>query len=218
MKSAFQEVKLFISVHALVLIGSLVVIFATDQNELHLWFNQFHNPFFDQVFKYATHMAEGLVIGFMVFIILIFKVRYAIAGLIGIVVSGMVTQFFKHKVFNDHFRPAKVFDGIANLHFVDGVSLHKAFSFPSGHSTAAFALFLFLAFTVNNRKLELLCYALALITAFSRVYLSQHFFEDITVGSIIGTTVCFVILALFKNQKWGEKGLLANFETNRNKS
>lgn len=218
MKSAFHEVKLFISIHAIVLVASIVVIFTTEKNDLHLWFNQFHHPFFDQVFKYATHLAEGISIGFMVFIVLIFKVRYAIAGLIGIVASGMTTQFLKRVVFNDYYRPVKVFDGIANLHFVDGVSLHKAFSFPSGHSTAAFALFLFLAFTVNNRKLELLCYILALITAFSRVYLSQHFFEDITVGSIIGITICFGSLAIFKNRKWGEKGLLANFETNRTRS
>ncbi len=218
MKSAFHKVKLFLTFHTLVLIGSLTVIFSTEQNELHLWFNQFHNPFFDQVFKYVTHLAEGLVIGFMVFIVLIYKVRYAIAGFFGIVTSGMITQFLKRLVFDDHFRPSKVFDGLVNLHFVDGVSLHKAFSFPSGHSAAAFALFLFLAFTVRKRKLELLCYAIALITAFSRVYLSQHFFEDIVVGSIVGTTICFASLSLFKNQKWGEKGLLANFETNRIRS
>lgn len=218
MKSTFGQVKLFISLHALVLIASISVILLTDKHELHLWFNQFHNPFFDQVFKYATHMAEAMMIAFMVFIVLIYKVRYAVAGLAGVAVSGIVTQFLKRVIFSEHYRPSKVFEGIANLHFVDGVSLHKAFSFPSGHSTAAFALFLFLAFSANNRKVELLCYLLALITAFSRVYLSQHFFEDITVGSIVGITVCFASLALFKNQKWGEKGLLANFETNRNRS
>ena len=147
MKDAFEKVKLFISLHAIVLIASFLVIILTDKHELHLWFNQFHHPVLDQVFKYATRMAEGMMIAFMVFIVLIYKIRYAVAGLIGIVVSGMITQFLKRIVFSDYYRPSKVFEGIANLHFVDGVSLHKAFSFPSGHSTGAFALFLFLAFS-----------------------------------------------------------------------
>ncbi|MCO4806056.1 MAG: phosphatase PAP2 family protein [Flavobacteriales bacterium] len=218
MKEALSKSALFLIAHAIILSAGLVVIMLTDKNALHIWFNQWHSSFGDTFFRYATHMAEGMMIGFMIFIILIYKVRYAVAGLLGIVVSGLITQFLKRVVFNDHFRPSKVLEGIADLHFVDGVNLHRSFSFPSGHSTSAFALFFFLAYISPNKKLQGLCYALALITASSRVYLSQHFFEDVYVGSIMGTLICFASMAFFQTQSWGEKGLLANFETNRTRS
>jgi membrane-associated phospholipid phosphatase len=218
MKVALRKSSVFLIVHASVLLVGLIVILLTDKNALHLWFNQWNNSIADTFFRYATHMAEGMMIGFMIFIILIYKVRYAVAGLVGIVVSGMVTQFFKRVVFNEHFRPSKVFEGIADLHFVNGVDLHRSFSFPSGHATSAFALFFFLAYISPNKKLQAVCYALGVITASSRVYLSQHFFEDIYVGSIVGTIICFASMAFFQTQAWGEKGLLANFETNRTRS
>lgn len=215
MKATFGRLRLFLLTHLVVLLGSGIVILLTDKKTLHLSLNTFHHPFLDVFFKYATHMAEGLVIGFMVFIVLIYKIRYAAAGLVGVVVSGLTTQFLKRVVFNDHFRPTKVFEGLADLHLIEGVRLHKAFSFPSGHATAAFALFLFLAYVVNSKKLKVLCYLLAVITAYSRVYLSQHFFEDIVVGSIVGSTICFLSLWLINQPQWGEKGLLEGFEINR---
>jgi membrane-associated phospholipid phosphatase len=44
-----------------------------------------------------------------------------------------------------------------------------------------------LAFVSSKNGMKLLFLALALLTAYSRVYLSQHWLQDVTAGSFIGT-------------------------------
>lgn len=196
--------------------GSLILIF--DKKELHLLTNQAHFAAADAFFKYVTKLAEGLAIGGAVFILLLYRIRYGIMTLICTTGAGLVTQFLKRIVFNDHHRPVKVFEGIHDLHLIDGVAMHKAFSFPSGHSTAAFALFLCIAVIAKKPVWQLLCFLLALITAFSRVYLSQHFMQDILVGSLVGSGFSLLVVWILKDQKWGEQGLLSSFDFNRKQS
>jgi membrane-associated phospholipid phosphatase len=70
-------------------------------------------------------------------------------------------------------------------------------SFPSGHATSAFALFLCLAFLSANRYIKLISFMSACFIAFSRVYLSQHFLIDIYFGSIIGSTGAIAFYQVF---------------------
>ena len=208
MKEALLRMRVFIGLHIPVLIASLTVIALNEKLDLHLWFNQFHNSFFDFFFRFATQLAEGWFIGIVVFLALLHRVRLGVAGLAGIALSGITTQMLKRLVFGDHFRPIKLFDGLADLHLIEGVTMHSAHSFPSGHATAAFALFLFGAYAFKKKWVQLVCYGFALITAYSRVYLSQHFFEDIVVGSAIGILVCFGLVSLIDSFQWGERGLI----------
>jgi len=47
-------------------------------------------------------------------------------------------------------------------------------------------------------------------TAYSRIYLSQHFAEDVLLGSFIGVVMTLVAYALYqrKSYAWQEKSLL----------
>ena len=58
-------------------------------------------------------------------------------------------------------------------------------SFPSRHTSLAFAM----ATVVGNRypKLRITLYAIALGTAFSRIYLGHHYPSDVIAGAVIGT-------------------------------
>jgi membrane-associated phospholipid phosphatase len=186
-----------------------ILVSLTERNALHLWLNGFHHASADFFFRYLTYMGDGVFAAFMVLLAFFYKIRFGIAGLIGLISSSIVTQLLKRQVFNYMYRPAKVFEGMsADLHFVEGVDLHHHFSFPSGHATAAFSVFLLLAVIFNRPIWQFVCFVLAILIAFSRVYISQHFFEDILAGSIIGTLFMTLAFVWLEDKKWGSLGLL----------
>lgn len=58
------------------------------------------------------------------------------------------------------------------------------FSFPSGHATIAFAMAVVLSF--KEPKLKWLWYSLAVLIAFSRIYLGRHYPLDVVCGGLVG--------------------------------
>ncbi|MEX2597974.1 MAG: phosphatase PAP2 family protein [Salibacteraceae bacterium] len=205
-RSAIVKMKYFLSLMMAWLISGGILIYATSKDALHLWFNSHHHPFADLFFKYVTHLGDGVFGAFIVLLGFIYKLKYGVIGLIGLAGSSLITQVLKRQVFNHEHRPSKYFEEMAQLHLVDGVQLHSNFSFPSGHATAAFSIFFLLAIIAKKPALQSLFFILVVLVAFSRVYISQHFFEDIYMGSIIGTSVCFLAFAFLKEKSWGEQG------------
>jgi membrane-associated phospholipid phosphatase len=112
-------------------------------------------------------------------------------------ISGGTAQLLKRFVFSDALRPS-AFMVDSDLHFVEGVQLHAHHSFPSGHTTAAFAFFGFAALFLSRRNplLQVTFAVSAALVGYSRMYLSQHFLEDVVVGMAIGTII-FILLSLF---------------------
>ena len=164
-------------------------------------------------FKYGTHLGDGIFAAIIVALGFIYRIRFGVIGLLGLLSSSIITQFLKRQVFDDQLRPSKVFEQMADLHFIDGVNLHSNFSFPSGHSTAAFSTFFFLALIARKPILQVMLFSVGLLVAFSRVYISQHFFEDIYVGGIIGASFTFLASVLLIDMSWGEKGFVELFDT-----
>ena len=64
------------------------------------------------------------------------------------------------------------------------------YSFPSDHTT--FAVALAVGLWLVSRKLGIIAAALALLEAFSRVYLGQHYPHDVLAGIILSTAVLLV--------------------------
>ena len=126
--------------------------------------------------------------------------------------SATVVNLFKKVLLGDMFRPSKYFElyETYQLHLVEGVKLHSLQSFPSGHTATAFNLFLMLALMVKNNYLKLVFSTLAVVIAYSRVYISQHFLVDITAGSVVG--VIFILFAFLwfekYNKNWLDRSLL----------
>jgi undecaprenyl-diphosphatase len=69
-------------------------------------------------------------------------------------------------------------------------------SFPSGHTTTAFACAFVLAGLVDRRDARIAFYVLAAAIAFSRLYVGVHFPLDVLGGAVLGTAYGFLVLQL----------------------
>lgn len=197
----------FIYPYLLLLIIGVFFYFITNKTEAHLFANRFHHFILDKLFFYATYLGDGYFIVITSIIASFFNVRLALLILASYALSSGITQGLKHLVFNEWMRPAGVFETNAQLqqlYLVPGVELNYHHSFPSGHSTSAFALFFSLSIFSTRKIIQFLLLCLAVFVAYSRVYLSQHFFIDIYAGSFIGT-ICSLAVYKFWTEGLNEK-------------
>ena len=73
------------------------------------------------------------------------------------------------------------------------------YSFPSGHSQSAAAVFSCLALWYKKRAAVITCALLIVLVLFSRMYLGVHTPWDVTVGCLISLVLAFLLRRLFTN-------------------
>ncbi|MGM0631841.1 MAG: phosphatase PAP2 family protein [Pseudomonadota bacterium] len=113
--------------------------------------------------------------------------RWLIAGLLGFLIELPVYWVLKNA-----FRRRRPFDVVRALHPVLRPS--DEFSFPSGHTTAAFMVAYITTF--HFPALIVPMYAWATAIGLSRVVLKVHFVSDILAGMVIGTGIAMLSLWL----------------------
>jgi membrane-associated phospholipid phosphatase len=184
--------------YLLVLVAAGLYLATHNKGDFLLWVNSHHTTVLDNFFMLTNELGEGTFLLVAAGAMFIFT-RYgdALAGALAWVSAGLITQFLKRQVFPDYPRPARFFEGIKELYLVPGVHINEHFSFPSGHTTVAFAICTVLALSVKNHRWGLFFIVMAIIAGLSRIYLSQHFLTDTFLGSIIGTIMGIVIFNLF---------------------
>lgn len=181
------------------LLSSSVLLFYTSE-QISLKVNSFHTVFFDVFFKYLTHFGEAWFAVPICLFLFYKNKQWGIAAITISVISSLITQFNKHFVFENSFRPSLVLKDYP-LHFVDGVEILQYNSFPSGHTTFAFAIFTCLAFLYKTKNAQIFFLIAAVGVAFSRIYLLQHFLRDTIVGSLIGFFCAFILFWFLIEQK-----------------
>jgi membrane-associated phospholipid phosphatase len=187
-----------------------------SKGSTHLEFNTFHNSFFDVFFYFITFLGDGVTALLVVILFLVVKFRYAIIIGVSNIVASLITQVLKHTIFDDVVRPKKFFEGIHTIYFVPGVDNYLYNSFPSGHSTCAFSLYFSFALLTKNKSLKFLFFTIAFLVGYSRIYLSQHFLEDVMAGSFIGVTITLLVFYFIEksNKKWMDQSLISVFAQN----
>lgn len=178
----------FFAAFGVFILGGIPFLFY-PQGDLLIQLNGQRTPFLDDFFCVFTKVGEGYGYA-LVFFLLVFYKRRAAWGvpLLGLGVSLVA---WASKALFQHPRPYRYFEEaglLAQLKLIEGINIHKGLtSFPSGHTMAAFALFSFLAFCFPRKPwLSILCFAVALLVGISRMYLVQHFFEDVYSGTVLG--------------------------------
>jgi len=216
MKSILHDIKnrtsYFFILYFTFLIGLVFILLLFDKKEGTIWINQTWTPLQDSFFSLITHIGDGITaVLILVFILLFVSIKKAGMALASFVFTASVTQFLKHIVFSEAMRPFIELHSefrSNQLHLVLAEeAMKKGNSFPSGHTTSAFSIFLILTLISNRPKLGVLFGLLAILASYSRVYLGQHFFEDIFLGSIIGVAGTLFIYVLFR-----KKNLLSSFD------
>ena len=175
----------------------LVLWAITDKIGFHLVLNAFHSPIFDTFFKYFTYVGAWVPCAVAVVLLIFRKWKIASVILVGQLVATLITTPLKHIIRAK--RPSAILSDLGiNFPVVEGVDLHSTLSFPSGHTSAAFAFCFAVALFCPRWWQKLLCLFVAVLCGYSRIYLSQHFLEDVLAGSMVGVVSILVLIPLSK--------------------
>lgn len=158
--------------------------------------------FADQFFRYATLLGDGIIWVPVTLLILIFRRKYWLLAFASIIISTLIAQLSKNVFFKGMPRPSLAITDSSLFHSVAGVELHTMNSFPSGHTTTAFTVLLIACFFINRKQVVFIGLFLALLAAYSRVYLAQHFPIDLAAGMLSATITIVFSLAL--QNKWSK--------------
>lgn len=196
MTEFFRSNRVFLLLMLVWLAAGLALVCCTDAFRLHVQLNAFHTNFGDSIVEPLTWLATGWAIIIVVIAMLFMNFRIAVLTALAGIFSGLAAQLLKRFVFGSVMRPSAYFDIMPDLNLVQGLNFHSHFSFPSGHATTAFVLMFCISMLSRKHIVKIICFVLALLLSFTRIYLSQHFFEDILAGSALGVVVV-IICALF---------------------
>lgn len=182
--------------YTLVALFSLSII--VEKGKDVLWINGHHTFLLDNLFRMITNLGDGLIFIPVIIIALFIRYEYAIMGVIISLCHGLLVSLFKHVLFPNLMRPKNVIDNDL-LHFVPGVDVHSAHSFPSGHTTTAFCAALFIALISRNNTAGFVVLLAALLVGYSRIYLLQHFLIDVAAGAVMGCFITYVVWVSFSS-------------------
>ena len=201
----------FLLPYIVLLAISLYALFSFEKLELHALMNQWQNSRLDLPFWIITNIGDGVTIAILCVIIAFYRVRFGlILGLIS-GLDGIVVQLLKKGPFAHLNRPAYFLDQMPDLQIMEGLYMNQNFSFPSGHTSAAFAFYFGLSLMVKNPWLKFACFLMASLIGYSRIFLSQHFLMDAVAGSLIGILIAYLVWILFKKTgpvQWMDRGVM----------
>lgn len=161
-----------------------------DNNAVIFIHSRLRSKPLDYFFIGATYLgsdvfAIGLILGLLLLPgvhFTVFAKNSALALLLSSVTVAILKYFVKRK------RPFEVILELESLKI--GID---QFSFPSGHTTAAFTLASTIAYLTPNPFISIVYFLLAFIVAMSRVYLGVHYPSDVTAGAVIGTACAMLV-------------------------
>ncbi len=202
LKSVYKQNQTFFLGYFFLLAIAIFVLVADSKKTAFLLLNPYHSDLLNYFFIGVTFIGDGFFSIIVCLVLLLFKKKFlSFMVFTSFATSGILTQVLK--AFISEGRPAIFLKKSNYPYFIDHVTLHNFHSFPSGHTTSAFALVAILAFATKNKKYCLPLLALGALVGYSRIYLGQHFLLDVAVGSFIG--VAFSIICWIYFQKYFNK-------------
>ena len=162
----------------------------------------FFTPFFELVSLFGK---AGIFLILLSLALLIYKPtrRFGTAMLLGVTIGAIFTNLCL-KVFIARPRPyADESSLFHQLWLLVGQNIESDKSFPSGHTTAAFAT-MTPAFILGKPKVKWAAVIFAVLMGIARIYLVVHYPSDVLAGMIVGIFAgCIAVLIAQKlPRKW----------------
>jgi membrane-associated phospholipid phosphatase len=212
MNEVLRRIRTFLIPYLLILCVCLVIKLVYTKAVIYFAVNSLYNPLADRLAPYVTDIGNGWTAVAIAVILTLFNYRRALIVASSYAVTSLLAQILKY-IF-DAPRPKLYFkDQISKIHFVKAVEILSLHSFPSGHTVSAFTLAVIFTYWSKNKAWGPVFLLIAVMVGYSRMYLSEHFFEDVTAGSVIGVVITVIWLYWLDNRnfiqrsKW-QKGLL----------
>lgn len=160
-------------------------IFYVPKQEAFQLTNSNHSLFFDYFFTVITQFGDGLFVLALAFICFFMWYRkLALAIATTYIGSGIICSLLKRTF--QAYRPGFHLQDDPSFHALSWMPMAHHNAFPSGHTTSAFALAATIAVFSKNKSLGIIALFFACLTAYSRVYLGQHYWDDVWFGCMLG--------------------------------
>ena len=188
-----------------------VLLLVFDRQVLFGTVNTHHTALLDTIMHVLTEMGNGVGISIVLLSLLVFKSCrnwwYFFAAIFCNVIPALLVQLLKG-IF-DAPRPFEYYKSDSSWIHFDPSWGEKLFfhSFPSGHSAGVFSMccFLSLILPAHRSGWGLALFFFALLVCYTRMYLAAHFYADVYVGSLLGTTTtlfCFALMRRWSNRSF----------------
>jgi membrane-associated phospholipid phosphatase len=187
-KDVLYRIRPFFILYLIILCACLIIKLLYTREQIYFAVNGLNRPWADALAPYVTDIGEGLTAVILSLIIGLFSYRKGLLLATSYAVTSIVAQILKY-IF-DAPRPRVYFESqLDRIHFVKGIYILGTHSFPSGHTVSIFSAAVVITYLCKNKSWGIPALLVALLVGFSRMYLSQHFFEDVMAGSVIGVIV-----------------------------
>ncbi|GHU81932.1 phosphatase PAP2 family protein [Clostridia bacterium] len=158
------------------------------------WVGRLHRPILNRFMIIISSLGNGGLIWFMLCVPFMILKTWRITGInimIGLVVAHISGEIIiKHLVCR--VRPCHKLEDEELI-----VKRPQYYSFPSGHTTASFSVFVVMLCRCFPVAMPVL--VLALLMGFSRIYLRVHYLTDVVCGMVLGMLCGFLSVEIFKH-------------------
>jgi len=183
------KINIFFWFYLVFLFLGLIINLMFSQKQIFFWVNVRYSSFLDVIMPWCTDIGNGFFCVFIsLFSLCIFSIRFGLALIASYSLEGIVVQVLKRLIFTNRPRPWAQYAHKFSIHLIPDFTPYSNNSFPSGHTATIFcmAVLFVLAYLKMKGIWQVILFAIAISVAYSRIYLSQHYFIDVYVGSIIG--------------------------------
>ncbi|WP_259071152.1 phosphatase PAP2 family protein [Mucilaginibacter sp. X4EP1] len=203
-KDVLKQIRLFFILYLILLLCCLVIKLLFTKETIYFTVNSHYSNWADAIAPYLTDLGDGWTTISLALILVLFNYRKALLLGSAYAVTSLSAQIIKHIVKAP--RPALFFSNrLSEIHFVKGMYIDKFNSFPSGHTVTAFSTAVVITYLLKNKSWSVLLFITAILVGYSRMYLSEHFFEDVTAGSALGVFLTIFWITWLDNKPFLHK-------------